>query len=232
MIPIGDVNPRRSFPVATVGLIVVNALVLLYLGRQSPGAQEALYYQAGVIPYRLVNQLDAGAAFTLLTAMFVHGGWGHLLSNVLFLWVFGDNIEDRLGVLLFLVAYLLTGIVATLAQVVMDPQSRVPIVGASGAISGIAGTYLVLFPRARVRVLVPVFLFVRVFEVSALSFFVLWFGMQALMALGSLGAMAQGGVAWFAHLGGFVAGIVLGLLARSLQGGSGSSGVGRGFGAY
>jgi membrane associated rhomboid family serine protease len=213
MIPIGDVNPRRFFPIATVGLIVLNVAVFFYQLTLSPEALEVFIGESGIVPRRLFEAPDWGALLSLLTAMFIHGGWAHLLSNMIFLWIFGDNVEDHLGILPFLAVYLLTGLAATAAQVAVDPRSAVPIVGASGALSGVAGAYLVLFPHARVRVVIPIVLFVRIAEISALAFFAIWFLLQAVQGLAALGG-AQGGVAWFAHLGGFVAGVVAGLLVR------------------
>jgi len=216
MIPVGDVNPRRAFPVATLGLIVLNVLVFLYELSLPTDALDAFIGAAGVVPAYLSRQPDISALTTIFTAMFLHGGWAHLLSNMLFLWIFGDNIEDRLGVLPFLAAYLLTGAVATLAQVLVDPQSTVPIVGASGALAGIAGTYLVLFPRAQVIVVVPILFFLRVVRISSLLFFLIWFAIQALQGLASFAVMEQGGVAWFAHIGGFGAGVIVGLAIRGV----------------
>jgi membrane associated rhomboid family serine protease len=214
MIPIGDVNPRRSFPVATVGLILMNVGVFLYQLTLTPEAQDVFIASAALIPQRLLGAPSLGAAITLVTAMFVHSGWLHLIGNMIFLWVFGDNVEDRLGILPFLGIYLLTGLAASAAQVASAPASTIPIVGASGALSGIAGVYLVLFPRARVRVLLPIFVFVRIIEVSALAFFAIWFLLQAVQGLADIGGTGDGGVAWFAHMGGFLAGVVVGLLVR------------------
>ena len=213
MIPIGDVNPRRFFPLATVALMVLNVAVFVYQLTLPPEALEAFFRNAGIVPQRLLEAPDAEGLLTLVTAMFVHGNWGHLLSNMIFLWIFGDNVEDHLGILPFLVLYLVTGVAASAAQVAVDPASAIPIVGASGALSGVAGAYLVLFPHARVRVVVPIILFVRIIEISALAFFAIWFLFQVVQGIGALG-VAEGGVAWFAHLGGFVTGVVAGLLVR------------------
>lgn len=215
MIPVGDVNPRRGFPIATLGLILLNVLVFLYELSLPPDTLEGFFQAAGIVPATLTNQPDIISLTSLLTAMFLHGGWGHLLSNMLFLWIFGDNIEDRLGVLPFLGVYLVTGVIASLVQVAIAPQSTIPIVGASGALAGIAGMYLVLFPRAQVIVVVPVIFFLRVVKISSLLFFLIWFGVQALQGLASFAVMEQGGVAWFAHIGGFVAGAIAGLLIRA-----------------
>ena len=215
MIPIGDVNPRRSFPLATVGLILLNLAVFAYQLSLTPEALEAFVASAAIIPRRIVGSADLAATSSLVTAMFIHGGWMHLISNMIFLWIFGDNVEDRLGVLPFLGVYLLTGLAASAAQIAIDPTSSIPIVGASGALSGIAGIYLVLFPRARVRVVVPILFLARVVEVSALAFFAIWFLLQAVQGAADIGAMGEGGVAWFAHMGGFVAGVLVGLLARA-----------------
>ncbi len=215
MIPIGDENPRRSFPVATLGLVILNVVVFLYQLTLSPAATNVFVANAALIPSRLLQERNLAAATTLVTAMFIHGGWSHLIGNMIFLWVFGDNVEDRLGVLPFLVIYLLTGIAASATQIAIDPTSSIPIVGASGALAGIAGVYLVLFPRARVRVVIPLFFFFRVVLISAPLFLLIWFATQLLQGLMSVGSAGTGGVAWFAHVGGFVSGALVGLLVRS-----------------
>jgi membrane associated rhomboid family serine protease len=216
MIPLRDLNPRRSAPVVTVLLIALNCLLFFYelrLGDQlesfvtSVAFVPARYFGAGADPALL------GEAFTsALLSMFLHGGWMHLLGNMLFLWIFGDNVEDRLGHLRFLLFYLLAGFSATLAQSLAGPGSTVPQIGASGAISGVLGAYLVLYPRARIVTVIFLGFFIRLAEVPALVFLPLWFLIQFVSGLESLAAStttAQGGVAFFAHVGGFLAGVVL-----------------------
>ncbi len=204
MIPIKDVIPSRTWPGVTVTLITINVLVFLYQWSLPPAGLDAFFYRFGLVP----------ADFSLVTAvtsMFVHGGPAHLGGNLLYLWIFGDNVEDRLGHRRFVVFYLVTGLVAALAQTAMDPASRTPMVGASGAVSGVMGAYLLLYPRSRVLTLLPFPL--MLFEVPALFFLGLWFGLQLLSGLSSFAAGAAGelpgGVAFWAHVMGFIAGIVL-----------------------
>ncbi len=171
-------------------------------------------------PYRRRAQRDrrpVAAAAGVLGSLFLHAGWTHLLGNMLFLWIFGNNIEDRLGRLPFLVFYLASGAIAALAQVWIDPTSDVPLVGASGAIAATLGAYIVLYPSARITTLVFLGVFVQLVRVPALIILGLWFGLQLLDGVASLGgATARGGVAFFAHIGGFVAGTLVGVLVRSL----------------
>ncbi|HTQ80435.1 MAG TPA: rhomboid family intramembrane serine protease [Thermoanaerobaculia bacterium] len=217
MIPLRDLNPSRTRPVVTVLLIVVNVLFFLYelsLGRYI----QPFLLQAAFVPARYVG-LGApgglGAGFTsALLSMFLHGGWTHILGNMLFLWIFGDNVEDRLGHLRFLVFYLSSGFLATAAQAFISPASEVPMIGASGAISGVLGAYLFLYPRARIVSLIFLGIFIQIMQVPAIVFLPIWFLMQFVSGLASLGApTAQaGGVAFFAHIGGFLAGPLLLLL--------------------
>lgn len=202
MIPIKDVIPSRTWPGVTVTLITINILVFLYQWSLPPAGLDTFFYTFGLIP----AEFSLAAAFT---SMFVHAGPAHLAGNLLYLWIFGDNVEDRLGHPRFAVFYLMTGLVAALAQASMDPASRTPIVGASGAVAGVMGAYLLLYPRSRVLTLLPFPL--MLFEVPALFFLGLWFGLQFLSGLSSLGTGSElpGGVAFWAHVTGFIAGIVL-----------------------
>ena len=208
MIPIRDVIPSRTTPFVTVALILVNAAVFLYQQSLPPRASEQFVFAWGLVPadFGLVN---------VATSMFLHGGWMHFLGNMLYLWIFGDNVEDRLGHGRFLVFYLMCGVGAALLQVVFSSGSRVPMVGASGAIAGVLGAYLVMFPRSRVLTLVPLFIFVQLVEVPALVLLGLWFALQLLSGVGSLGQTADiGGIAFWAHAGGFVLGMAAVLLFR------------------
>jgi len=214
MIPIGDENPRRRFPIVTVVLILANLAAFLYELSLSSQALDAFIMEAALVPRRLLQEPSLAAFGTLITCMFLHGGWSHLIGNMIFLWVFGDNVEDRLGIGLFLLTYLVTGLAASATQVAIAPYSTTPILGASGALAGIAGVYLILFPRARVRVAVPIFFFIRILIIPAPVFLVLWFVMQLVQGLASVGTMGYGGVAWFAHVGGFAAGVLVGLLVK------------------
>jgi len=209
MIPIKDVIPSRTTPFVTVVLIAVNALVFLYQLGLTPDQFEAFIFTFGLTPAQF-------SIATLFSSMFVHAGLGHAGGNLLYLWIFGDNIEDRLGHGRFLVFYLAAGVVAALAQMAMDPVSRVPMVGASGAIAGVMGGYFVLYPHSRVLTLFPFPL--MLFEVPAIFFLGLWFVIQFISGLGSLAAAANGGppggVAFWAHVMGFVSGVVLVRLMR------------------
>jgi membrane associated rhomboid family serine protease len=209
MFPIRDHNPSTRTPVVTYGLIAANGIVFLsYVGLfDDPARLGAFLAEWAAIPARLA----AGEGYaTLLTSMFLHGGWLHLLGNMLFLWIFGDNLEEAFGHARFLLFYLGCGVAAALAQVLPDPGSTVPMVGASGAIAGVMGGYLLLFPAARVDVLVVLVVIVRRIVLPAWLMLGLWAGLQALGGYASLG-VRQGGVAYLAHVGGFVAGVALAL---------------------
>jgi membrane associated rhomboid family serine protease len=172
-------------------------------------ALNQLIMSAGIIPYQVTNEFGADVARDFITAMFLHGGWMHLLSNMLYLWIFGNNVEDRLGRVRFTFFYFICGILASLAQTLATPGSPRPTIGASGAIAGVLGAYLVLYPDARVQSLVLVFYFVRLIEIPAIIVLGMWFILQFFNGLASLGVPDMGGVAYFAHIGGFVAGVAL-----------------------
>ena len=213
MFPIGDDNTaRRALPVVTYALIAAN--VLFFLVELNGG--QAFIQQWAFIPRRF-TQDPYDAAPTIFTAMFMHAGWLHLGGNMLYLWIFGDNIEDRFGPAKFLIFYLVCGIAATLAQYYVSPGSRIPNVGASGAIAGVLGGYLLLYPQARVRVL----LYNRIVYMPAIFVLGFWIALQVFAGAGALFATAQsedvGGVAYMAHVGGFVAGFLLTLLLRSTE---------------
>ena len=204
MIPLRDVIPSRTKPVITISLIVINALIFLFQARLSDRAQEAFVYAFGLVP--------AYFSFaTVFTSMFVHGGFAHLIGNMLFLWIFGDNVEDRLGHGRYLTFYFLCGFLAALAQLFLDPDSTVPMVGASGAIAGVMGAYLVLYPHSRVLMLFPFPVFL--FELPAVVFLVIWFLVQFLNGINQLPVFEKnavsGGVAFWAHVMGFVGGLIL-----------------------
>ncbi|MGQ9494035.1 MAG: rhomboid family intramembrane serine protease [Anaerolineae bacterium] len=215
MIPLRDINPRRRFPLVTVGIILLNILVFLYeLMLPTTRALNSLVYAWGLIPYRLM-QLDVAAILTVFTSMFLHSGFMHLAGNMLYLWIFGDNVESAMGTLRFIVFYLLCGIGAALGQVLVDPRSQIPMVGASGAISGILGAYLFLYPHAEVETLILFGYFARLVRLPALVVLGMWIVTQLLSGVLALGMQATGGVAWFAHIGGFFAGVLLvGLFRR------------------
>lgn len=202
MIPLRDVIPSRTRPVVTVALIAVNAAVFLHQQALSSAEFERFVFTWGLVPAQF-------SGLAVLTSMFLHGGWMHVIGNMLYLWIFGDNVEDRLGHGRFLFFYLLCGVAAAMLQVAFSPGSRVPMVGASGAIAGVLGAYLVMFPHSRILTLVPLFVFVQIIEVPALFFLGFWFLLQLMSGVGSLGQSADvGGVAFWAHAGGFVMGLL------------------------
>jgi membrane associated rhomboid family serine protease len=214
MIPLRDENPVRIVPFVT--WTVLAACVLVFVIQFSLGAEgfNRLIFGLGVIPAVLFGHAYlppeialVPPAVTVVSSMFLHGGWLHLIGNMLYLWIFGDNIEDRMGHLRFLVFYLACGVAAVFAHAVPAPESVVPMVGASGAISGVLGAYLLLFPRARVLVLVPLGFVLQVIRLPAVWVLGLWFLVQLLSSL--MAPEGEGGVAFRAHLGGFVAGLLL-----------------------
>jgi membrane associated rhomboid family serine protease len=214
LIPLRDHNPRVRFPVATLLLVVANALVFFYELSLPPRAQDLFVRSAGAIPWEIVHHHDVyppdllPLPGTIWTSMFLHGGWMHLIGNMWFLWLFGDNVEDALGPVRYVVFYFVVGTVGALAQIFAMPESTVPMIGASGAIAGALGGYVMLYPRARIVTLLPIPLLWPVFDVPAWIFLGLWFVGQFLLPTGS-------GVAWMAHVGGFIAGIgLVRLLAR------------------
>ncbi|HEY76277.1 MAG TPA: rhomboid family intramembrane serine protease [Thermoflexia bacterium] len=216
MIPISDEIRSLRVPVVTYVLIGLNVAVFLVEWLLGPYV-DVLLMTFGAVPYYITHPTQyPWAPLTLVTSMFLHAGWAHLIGNMLYLWIFGDNVEDALGRIGYVLFYFAAGIAAGLAQVLVAPDSQIPGVGASGAIAGVLAVYLVLYPAAPVRVLVPGFYFMRVARVPALIVLGMWFVIQLFNGFLSLGAMtlATGGVAWFAHIGGFVAGLVVGFLVR------------------
>ncbi len=214
MIPLHDDNPTTLMPLVTVGLIVACTAVFLWQVTLPPGAAERAVYAYGMIPAVLFGERELPAevaaipaTLSVLTSMFLHGGWMHLIGNMLYLWIFGNNVEDAMGHGRFVVFYLLCGLAAALAQAFQDPGSAVPMIGASGAIGGVLGAYVLLYPRARVLVLVPLGFFFYTLRIPAMIVLGLWFGLQFLSS--ALSAGQVGGVAYWAHIGGFVAGMVL-----------------------
>lgn len=215
MIPLRDKNPTHRVPIVNLGIIVVNVVVFLYELSLSERELERFFLQFGVVPHALTTALysfdfGVGTILPLFSSMFLHGGWLHLGGNMLYLWVFGDNVEDKLGHGRYALFYVLTGLAASCVHVIIDPMSKIPTVGASGAISGILGAYLIMFPGARVVTLIPVFMFLQVAELPALVVLGLWFVLQFFNGIASLGydTAGMGGVAWWAHIGGFVAGLI------------------------
>ncbi len=217
MFPIRDENASHRFPFVVVALIVVNTLVFLNEIQLGP-ALEHFVFEYAILPIEITRGLNLPKSeaippyLTLVTSMFLHGSWGHLLGNMWFLWIFGDNIEDRLGKRRFLFFYLFTGIVAGLVHVGLNPDSAIPTVGASGAISGVLGGYIVLFPHVRIRTLFFIIIIIKIIRVPAILFLGVWFVTQY-MGLTHSGE-AGSGVAFGAHIGGFVAGAAMIVLMR------------------
>ena len=214
MIPLHDDNPTVLKPVVTVGMIA--ACVLVFLWQLSLSGIEAgqAVYAFGMIPAVLFGEAELPpelatipSELSLISSMFLHGGWMHLIGNMLYLWIFGNNVEDAMGHVRFVVFYLLCGIAAALAQAVQDPASTVPMIGASGAIGGVLGAYLLLYPRARVLVLIPLGFFWYTLRLPAMAVLGFWFVLQFVQS--AMTAGQAGGVAYWAHIGGFVAGVVL-----------------------
>ena len=220
MIPLKDHNPTRRIPFVNLLLIAVNLSVFAYQFFFLPKGPAYLIHALGVIPYDLFDSPAAGAQsllpapLTLISAMFIHGGWLHLSGNMLYLWIFGDNVEDRLGHNRYLVFYLACGMIAALVHATVFAQSKVPCVGASGAISGVLAAYLLFFPKARVSTLFVIFIFIRIVRLPAAVLLGVWIGLQIIGGMEALTA-AAGGVAWFAHIGGVAAGVLLGLILRA-----------------
>jgi membrane associated rhomboid family serine protease len=212
VIPLKDTIPVRRFPIVNTALIVVNVLVFLFESLLEPEQLMSLFRMFGLTSAQLWQGGSLGQWLSLITAPFLHGGWWHLISNMLALYIFGDNIEDRLGRVRYLLFYLGSALAAHAAHLVAQASSPVPVVGASGAIAGVLGAYLVLFPRARVVTLVPVFYFLRLVQIPALVYLGFWFISQlfnGLFALSATSVLQAGGVAWWEHIGGFVFGLVV-----------------------
>jgi len=225
MIPLRDTEPSRTKPVVLKAIIALDVIVFAYELSLGPHL-EAFVTRFGLVPARYFQLAAYGPReyvarfFPVFAGMFVHGGWLHIIFNMLFLWIFGDNVEDRLGRIRFVLFYLLCGVAAAFLQLYVDPASTRPMVGASGAIAGVMGAYLVLFPRARVLTLVPIFFFVQLIEIPAVFFLAFWFLVQFFSGTVTLlsGAQRAAPVAFWAHIGGFAAGVVLvKLFARRIE---------------
>jgi membrane associated rhomboid family serine protease len=216
VMPIRDIQERHSFPIVTIVLIIINFIVFFYELQLGPRL-DGFLKSAAFVPVDYFEPGNVAAdAKSVLLSMFLHGGWMHILGNMLYLWIFGDNVEDRLGKLKYIFFYLACGWIATLSHGYLNRASAIPAVGASGAIAGVLGAYMVMFPKARVLTVVPLGLYMSMRELPALVVLGLWFGLQFLTGVASLGGVNEsGGVAVWAHIGGFVAGIILAkVLAR------------------
>jgi len=227
VIPLRDANPTLRTPVVTLAIIVACfatfAIELAIQATSGEAGLTELFDRFGVVPDDLVAALRSGDLLSLpvaslITYQFLHGGWIHIGANLLYLWIFGNNVEDRLGRPGFLVFYLAGGVIAALAQVATDPTSDIPLVGASGSIAAVLGAYAILFPRARILAIVFLVVFFALTEVPSIIVLGLWFVLQVIDGLASLGAEGvAGGIAIFAHIAGFVAGMLVGLLVRGLR---------------
>lgn len=211
MIPYKDDNPTRIFPFVTIGLIAINTIVFI-LQIISPADPRQTVLAYGAIPNYLLTFKDVQPihpVLTVFTSMFMHGGLLHLGGNMLYLWIFGNNIEDRLGHMRFIIFYILCGVAAAYSHAITEPSVMIPMVGASGAVSGILGAYLLLFPHARVHTLIFIFFYVHVIRLPALFVIGFWIVIQFINGILSKGVATKGGVAWFAHIGGFIFGILM-----------------------
>jgi membrane associated rhomboid family serine protease len=213
--PLQDENPTKRFAYITLLLIIANCIIFIVHVFGSMVIHELyraeMVYKFGVVPFEITNAVDlspkvlGGPYSTLITSQFLHGSFWHLLGNMLFLWIFGNNIEDIMGHFRFIIFYILGGIAAAMLQVVLSVDSKIPMIGASGAVSAVLGAYILKFPRARVRTLVFIFIFVTIIKLPAVTFIGIWFFFQVLNSL--FGRMS--GVAWFAHIGGFLFGLAM-----------------------
>ena len=211
MIPLRDNLRSHSLPLITISLILVNFYVFYQEISISNLALMQMIHQHGLTPISFIETLNRGSTnlgdYTpIFSNLFLHGGWLHIIGNMWYLWIFGDNVEDWLGRISFLMFFFLTGLIANISHILLDPFSTVPVIGASGAVSGILGAYLILYPTAKVKTLVPIFIFLQIFEIPAMVFLGLWFFLQL-----KSGALASAGsnIAWWAHIGGFLAGMIL-----------------------
>jgi len=211
MLPMQDLNPRQRTPIFTYALIALNVIIFLWEMSFPPQELERIFMELSVVPANISRAPFSLETFLDVTrSMFFHGGYDHIFGNMLYLWLFGDNVEDRLGGIWFLVLYFVSGFVAAFAQVLISPESTVPLVGASGAIAGVLGSYLILFPGVKVRGVMPLGRMATMTEWPAWAVLGFWFVLQLINGFASLGAdSAYGGVAFFAHIGGFIAGVIL-----------------------
>ena len=215
MFPLWDEMPTRKIPIITIGLIIINCLVYYYQIFVVADSLQFIY-SFGLIPYEISQSIDivpygpSPIHLTVGTSMFMHGSFFHLFGNMLYLWIFGNNIEDYLGNFSFITFYLLSGLFAALTQILISPYSQVPMIGASGAVAGVLGAYFILFPKSRIATLIFFGFFIRLIKMPALFVLGLWIIFQLFYGLSNLSLQgANAGVAWFAHIGGFVGGIIL-----------------------
>lgn len=222
MIPLKDSTRSSTFPIINISIILINALAFFYELSLGPQQQE-LFQNYALIPAKFFNLIDTnpgnifGIVVPVFTSIFLHGGWMHIIGNMWFLWIFGDNVEDSMGHGRYILFYLLVGVGASIVHALLNADSNLPTVGASGAISGVMGAYMVLYPRGRVLTLIPIF-FLFTVNIPAFVFILIWIGLQVFQGLVSLGVSANvGGVAWWAHIGGFFVGMLLIFIFRKRQ---------------
>ncbi|MGV8049369.1 MAG: rhomboid family intramembrane serine protease [Anaerolineaceae bacterium] len=213
MIPIRDEIKTRQIPVVTYILIAINVIVFI-IELNFGSDMDAMMYKYAMIPSEVTTGFDVGDVSNIFTSMFMHAGWTHLIGNMLYLWIFGDNVEDRLGHFRYLVFYLAGGVIAAFAHIAINPSSPVPTVGASGAIAAVLGAYLVMYPRSRIYTFIPFGFFLRLRLLPASLVLILWFVMQLFNGVLSIGSSNVGGTAFWAHIGGFVFGAFVALLFR------------------
>lgn len=218
MIPLRDTIPSKTTPIITVSLIILNLIIYIYevsLGEQLNG----FIQKFGMVPSRFLTVIQekpydlSGWFVPMISSIFLHGSWLHVIGNMWYLWIFGDNIEDRLGHGRFVFFYILCGVLADLSHVFINSQSNIPTVGASGAIAGVMGAYFILYPKSRVLTLIPIFIFIEIIEIPAVIFLGFWIFMQFIYGTAALSGQT-GGVAWWAHFGGFLFGVILAILLR------------------
>ncbi len=216
MIPLRDTIRSERTPYVTYAILATNVLVHLWVEvTLSPAAFQRFVFEWGLVPRDIRFAPSLGELSTFATSMFLHGSWLHLGGNMLYLWIFGDNVEDRMGHVPFLGFYIACGLAAAGSQFVIDPDSEVPMVGASGAIAGVLGAYLIVFPHSKVLTLIPIFYLIPFAEISAFWFLIIWLGMQLLWST-AVPVGVQGGVAYWAHIGGFIAGAAIAIIFRGL----------------
>jgi membrane associated rhomboid family serine protease len=220
MIPLSDENPSKSIPLVNILLITANIFVFVYQNFFVPGGADSLFFRLGVIPYEFTHFVDMSprnlvpVPLTIFTSMFMHGGWLHIIGNMWFLWIFGDNIEVRLGHIQYLFFYIVCGIAGSLFHIFTNLNSTIPSIGASGAIAGVMGAYLFLFPKARIKTLFIIIIFIQVVRIPAIIVLGYWILIQILSGVAEFGAGRGTGIAWFAHVGGFAVGFFLIILMK------------------
>lgn len=207
MFPLYDTVRSRSFPYVNITLIVLNALAFLYELRMDPAALEEFIFRWGLTPARFLSD-SSNTWTTIFSSMFLHGGWFHIINNMWVLFIFGDNVEAGMGKIRYLLFYLSSGAAAALLQTYILPSSLLPMIGASGAVAGVLGAYLILFPRSRIASLVPILFIFTIVEIPAMLFLIFWFISQLYSGLFALQGGGESGIAWWAHIGGFMFGLV------------------------